>query len=630
MLADSQQSLRPSISNVNTALEERTQRVWHYSYVFLATWLIYAVFLSLRGYSCAAKICVVFAVVLTIGTIALRKSKNHRLNANFVLGTCLVGLLPLSLCHPTLRWVMLFYPLAIMVSSQLFGVRSAFHWLLLCWAANLAHVLLRFGIDGPFTGSQFDEFMILSGASTCIFFCCYQAEVYFRLRTKHLVELSDGLQQQSVQLHVLATVDSLTGLMNRFQFQKELESSVAISKSENQSMALFVIDMDGFKEINDTLGHKVGDEALKIIAERLRSEFGDDSIIARLGGDEFCIIHMNVKTPECVAQIATRVKEVLCQSYKTENNVFAMGASVGVAICPVDTSNAKDLLAFADTAMYRAKENKLVFANYEPGMTQALVEYRSTQERLSQALNNEEFFLVYQPKVDLRTNEVTGVEALLRWRRDGEIISPFHFIPLLEQSNEIVAVGQWLMQEACRQLKIWTEEGYDVHISVNVSPVQFEDSRFLQYVGDAIRENKVDPSKLDFEITEGLLIDDVQSTIEKLNSLKALGATISIDDFGTGYSSLAYLRQFPIDRLKIDRAFVKDIPSADDGVLASSIVMLGKTLGLKVLAEGVETIEQLQYLRDHHCDEYQGYYLSAPVSPNDVTQYFERDSLPVS
>ena len=248
-------------------------------------------------------------------------------------------------------------------------------------------------------------------------------------------------------------------------------------------------------------------------------------------------------------------------------------------------------------------------------MTQALVEYRSTQERLSQALNNEEFFLVYQPKVDLRTNEVTGVEALLRWRRDGEIISPFHFIPLLEQSNEIVAVGQWLMQEACRQLKIWTEEGYDVHISVNVSPVQFEDSRFLQYVGDAIRENKVDPSKLDFEITEGLLIDDVQSTIEKLNSLKALGATISIDDFGTGYSSLAYLRQFPIDRLKIDRAFVKDIPSADDGVLASSIVILGKTLGLKVLAEGVETIEQLQYLRDHHCDEYQGYYLSAPVSP---------------
>ena len=232
---------------MNIAIEERAQRVWHYNYVFLATWLVYAGFLSLRGYSVAANICVVFAMILTVGTIVLRKSKNHRLNTNFVLGTCLTGLLPLSLSHPTLRWVLLFYPLAIMVSSQLFGIRSAFHWLLACCAANLAHLLLRFGIDDSFTGSQFDEFMILSGASARIFFCCCQAEVYFRLRTKHLVELSDGLQQQSVELHKLATVDSLTGLMNRFQFQKELESRVAISESENQAMALFVIDMDGFK-----------------------------------------------------------------------------------------------------------------------------------------------------------------------------------------------------------------------------------------------------------------------------------------------------------------------------------------------------------------------------------------------
>ncbi len=274
--------------------------------------------------------------------------------------------------------------------------------------------------------------------------------------------------------------------------------------------------------------------------------------------------------------------------------------------------------------MFYAKENRLGHACYDADMTDRLVEHRAMQERLSVAFERREFFLVYQPQVNLDTREVIGVEALLRWRHAGEVIPPFRFIQLLEQSREILPVGKWIVHEACRQLAEWTAAGYDLEISINVSALQFNDADFCQDVAASIDEFGVDPFKLDFEITEGLLIEDVEQAVDKLNQIKAMGISVSIDDFGTGYSSLAYLRQFPIDRLKIDRAFIKDIPEADDGVIASSIIVLAKALGLKVLAEGVETADHIAFLKDHDCDEYQGFYLSPPVPADQVVEHFSQ------
>jgi EAL domain-containing protein (putative c-di-GMP-specific phosphodiesterase class I) len=324
-----------------------------------------------------------------------------------------------------------------------------------------------------------------------------------------------------------------------------------------------------------------------------------------------------------------RIRHLLTRRYMLEEAEFPLGASVGYALCPDHAATDGDLLAYADTAMFHAKENRLGQICYETAMTDRLVEYRTVQEKLSVALERNEFFLVYQPQVCFRTSRVIGVEALLRWRHNGEVIPPYRFIPLLEKSHEIVTVSKWIIRESCRQLAAWTAEGYDIEISINISALQFQDSDFCPSVIAAIEEFGIDPERLDFEITEGLLINDVQQAVDRLQEIKRMGISISIDDFGTGYSSLAYLRQFPLDRLKIDRAFIKDIPDQDDGVIAASIIVLAKSLGLKVLAEGVETDAHMRFLRAHDCDEYQGFYLSRPVAAEEVVKHFQRGEVSV-
>ena len=315
---------------------------------------------------------------------------------------------------------------------------------------------------------------------------------------------------------------------------------------------------------------------------------------------------------------------MLARRYAVAESEFALGVSVGYALCPDHTETDNELLAFADTAMFHAKEHRLGHACYEAEMTNHLVEYRKTQEHLSRPLERNEFFLLYQPQVDVQTEEVTGVEALLRWRHDGELIAPQRFVQLLEESREIIPVGKWIVHEACRQLAEWTSAGYDIKVSVNISTVQFKDEEFCQSIVDSIEEWRVDPGKLDLEVTEGLLIDDIEQAVRRLKIIKKMGVSISIDDFGTGYSSFAYLRQLPLDRLKIDRAFIKDIPEADDGQIASTVIVLAKALGLKVLAEGVETADQLAFLKERDCDEYQGFYLSRPVSAAQVVEHFSQ------
>ncbi len=606
-----------------SAEELRAQRVWRFMVVLWLTWAFFAVFLWYREYSDAARVCITASIVILLINVSHWKDRNFRRIMNLNLAASAVGLFAVSISDAAMHKTMLFYPISILVASQLLGVRAALLWFVINLIAFTAFFLCVYGLDQSVYTAKFDELVLLWGVASCIYFCCQQGEEYYRQRTESLIQLSQDLRKQSKSLEILATTDALTGLVNRFQFQERLRAAVDEANRKSTWMALFLIDMDGFKEINDTLGHPVGDEALVVIGARLMEEFGGRSEIARLGGDEFCIITANLESIAEADGMADRVCRLLTHRYDLGDTEFPLGASVGYCIAPLHATTAEDVLAYADTAMFHAKDQRLGYACYERSMTDRLIEYRTVQEKLAVALERDEFFIVYQPKADLNTGDVTGVEALLRWRSDGEVIPPIRFIHLLERSREILPVSNWVIRESCRQLADWNDQGFSVTVSVNVSALQFNDPNFIKCILRSIREFSVDPRHLDFEITEGLLIDDIPEAVAKLKQIKKLGASISIDDFGTGFSSLSYLRQFPVDRLKIDRAFVKDIPHTDDGVIASSIVGLAKSLGLTVLAEGVETEEQIQFLRWHDCDEYQGYYLSRPLPADEVSAYFE-------
>ena len=405
--------------------------------------------------------------------------------------------------------------------------------------------------------------------------------------------------------------------MNRFQFQNELETVVKTATPEKQA-ALFLIDMDGFKEINDTLGHAKGDQVLVEVGKRLAKKIGHRAHVARLGGDEFCILFNEIQYDAEAYEIAWEIHNLLVGRYNLSDVEVTLGTSVGFALCPKHTSTSTDILSFADTAMYYAKKNKQRVSRYEPEMTQRLRENRLSNERLAFAIEREEFKLQYQPLVDVASGKIFGAEALLRWHRDGEQISPAYFVPLLEATGRIVTVSKWVINEACRQLAQWREHGLDIVVSINVSPLQFKDDDFIDSILRPLEAYKLAPSQLDLEITEGILIEDVAQAIDKLLEVKEIGCNISIDDFGTGYSSLAYLRQFPIDKLKIDRAFVADIPDSDNGVIAKSIILLAEQLGLDVLAEGIETAEQLEFLVRNGCNSFQGYYFARPLNPEDL------------
>ena len=527
-----------------------------------------------------------------------------------------IGLFCVSVSDPELGLTVFFFPVSILVCSYLFGVKQAACW----FVASLANFVLYFcyiyGLGETFT-SHFDQLVLAMGSAFCIFFCCQQAESSYQSQTRRMVDFSNALKKRSDELELLATTDSLTGLKNRFQFQNELEDLLGIATNESK-IALFLIDMDGFKDINDTLGHATGDEVLVEIGRRLTAGMGGSASVARLGGDEFCVLFSGITDAEQASQVATDLVTLLTPRYTLSEVAITLGTSVGYALCPDHAQTGKHIFSFADTAMYHAKKNKKNIACYQPEMTERLSANRVMNEQLTGALEREEFCLVYQPQFNTKTGKLTGAEALMRWRHNGELISPCRFIPLLENTGRIVPVSKWLIREACRQQAHWKQQGHDIVVSVNVSALQFKDDDFVASFISPIKEYGVSPSKIEIEITEGILVDNVEQVINKLEQLRELGCRISIDDFGTGYSSLAYLRQFPLDKLKIDRAFVKDIPETDDGVIASGVIMLADLLGLEVIAEGVETIEQLTYLQENGCNQFQGYYFSPPVEPEDV------------
>lgn len=601
----------------------RESRVWRFVGVMWVTWLFYAAYLSLRAYPAAAAICIAVTIAMAaMNALTYRRSSVRRvMHANLLLSA--VGLFGVAASDYALQCTMLFYPIAIIVTSQLSGTREAFKWYLITMAAYLLYHLTVIGVELTLD-PLLDQLILVQGVAACTFFCCHQGEDYYNKRTNALISLSADLKSQHTHLKYLATTDPLTGLMNRFQFQLQLQQAIKKSVKHSVRSVLFVIDLNGFKEVNDTLGHPVGDELLKQIGGRLGADFGSEYQVARLGGDEFCVIADNGMTGSEAEAVAAAIVKALNYRYRNGDIEFLLSASVGFCICPDQATDENDMFSFADTAMFYAKENQLGYAKYERTMTDRMIEHRKLQGKLADALDRGEFFLVYQPQVNLTTGKVSGVEALLRWQSDGELISPVRFVPVLERGGEIRRVGSWVIREACKQWANWRDAGMITNVSINVSAVQFKDESFLQAIENAIEEFHVDPQHLDFEITEGLLIDDVGEAATKLHQIKRLGSTISVDDFGTGYSSLAYLRQFPIDRLKIDRAFVKDFPEADDGIIASSIIALAKTLDLRVLAEGVELPEQLQFLKIHDCDEYQGYLYSRPVSADEIAGMLPR------
>jgi len=416
----------------------------------------------------------------------------------------------------------------------------------------------------------------------------------------------------------LALHDYLTGLPNRLLFDERLAAAVAAAAARGRTVALHCIDLDDFKGLNDTLGHQAGDELLRQVAGRLAGLVGTADLVARLGGDEFAILQHEVEGAEAAAALASRVTAALASPFRIADREVFSTASIGIALSAGEGLGPGDLLRQADIALYAAKAaGRGVFRFFSPELNARLRERKAIEARLRIALENRALQLAYQPQYALRTGRLVGVEALVRWR-DPELgqVPPDRFIPVAEDTSQILELGEFVLHEACAQASRWRAAGLPLgRIAVNLSPAQFAYQDLVETVSRALRTTGLPPEALELEITEGTLMRDRQGAVATLEALHALGVTMALDDFGTGYSSLAYLKRFPLDKIKIDRSFVTDLPDdPDDAAIARTIISLGKTLGLKVLAEGVETPAQRDFLLREGCDEAQGYFFAKPLT----------------
>ena len=425
-------------------------------------------------------------------------------------------------------------------------------------------------------------------------------------------------KQAEQRMHDLAHYDVLTALPNRLLFYETLKKTLAVAGDSGWTVAIMFIDLDNFKDVNDTLGHAVGDALLIQVGERLLECVRVRDTVGRLGGDEFAVILVAQDAQPAAGMVAAKVNAALRAPFQVHGHELKLSASIGITIHPDDAADAETLIKYADTAMYRAKHaGRDTFCFFTSQMNTEVLARLDLEHALRRAVDNEQFVLHYQPKIELRSGRVTGVEALLRWNRPGHgLVAPHSFIPILEESGLIVRVGSWVIATACRQIGVWNASGIGpVQISVNVSRRQFVEGDLEGEVTRALSENQVSADLLELELTEGALMVNTGRTIDTLRRLKKLGVQISIDDFGTGYSSLAYLRRFPIDKLKIDISFIRDVTTnPDDTAITRAIISMAHNLRLDVVAEGVETAAQLAYLRRHRCEHIQGHYFS-PALP---------------
>jgi diguanylate cyclase (GGDEF)-like protein/PAS domain S-box-containing protein len=431
----------------------------------------------------------------------------------------------------------------------------------------------------------------------------------------------------ALQMAHSAQHDFLTGLPNRMLLNDRLSQAINLASRRTKKVAVLFLDLDGFKHINDSLGHPIGDKLLQSVAKRLVDCVRVSDTVSRQGGDEFVVLLSEVEHPEDAAITARRMLQAVAEVHPLDQNDLHITASIGASVYPDDGLDAETLIKNADTAMYQAKENgRQSHQFFKPAMNVRAVERQSIEEGLRRALEGREFALHYQPKINLTTGEITGAEALIRWTHPIRgPVCPAQFIPVAEDCGLILPIGNWVLREACRQARAWIEAGLSAGtMAVNISAMEFRDDRFLEGVFAILGETGLDPRSLELELTESVLMKRVESTEAILKTLRARGVQVAVDDFGTGYSSLSYLRKFPIDALKIDQSFVRQITSTpDETSIVTAMISMGRSLKLRIVAEGVETHEELAFLQAHKCDEAQGYYFSRPLLPQQFTQLLE-------
>jgi diguanylate cyclase (GGDEF)-like protein/PAS domain S-box-containing protein len=420
------------------------------------------------------------------------------------------------------------------------------------------------------------------------------------------------------RIQFLAYYDALTGLPNRTLLQDRLAKALAGASRRNDKVALLFLDLDGFKIINDSLGHSVGDLLLKQIADRLKRFSRDQDTVARLGGDEFLIVLSDVKDIPDAAVAAERLMDAMAGGFVVQGHPLSVSCSLGISIFPEHGVDGETLIKHADAAMYSAKDNgRNNIQLFTDQMNAQAVERLALESSLRRALEKKELFLVYQPQMDVATGKITGLEALLRWQHpELGLVPPDRFIRIAENSGLIIPIGEWVLRAACSQARRWQDEGIPaVVVAVNVSAVQFRQPGFCELIKRVLEETGLAPQYLGLELTEGLLLADADVTFAVLQDLKAMGLSLAIDDFGTGYSGFSYLRHFWVSKLKIDRSFIRDVAvNPDDAAITAAIISMAKSLRLKAVAEGVENEAQMSFLRAHHCDEIQGYYFSRPLT----------------
>jgi diguanylate cyclase (GGDEF)-like protein/PAS domain S-box-containing protein len=423
------------------------------------------------------------------------------------------------------------------------------------------------------------------------------------------------------RIQYLAQHDTLTDLPNRVLMRDRLNISMAQAQRWHQVIAAMLIDLDRFKVLNDTFGPVVGDEILREMAERLRQCTREGDTVARLGGDEFMILLPNLASARGAATVAQKVLQSVAQPLEVGGQEVFLSASIGVSLYPDDAADADDLIRNADTAMYSAKRRgRNNYQFYTEDLNLQMRERLVIEHGLRLAEQRNELRLVYQPKIELGQRTVTGLEALVRWHHPAlGLIMPDRFIPIAEETGLIVPIGEWVLRTACQQIRAWCDEGLHLRVSVNLSARQFRQENLAQTICRILAETGVPPQYLELEITESDVMENAESAIATLNELKGKGVDISIDDFGTGYSSLSYLKRFPLDILKIDRSFVRDVPAnEDDAAIVGAIIALARSMDIKVVAEGVETESQADFLDRSGCDSAQGHFFSPPVPPEDV------------
>lgn len=468
-----------------------------------------------------------------------------------------------------------------------------------------------------------------------------QLEIIVNERTKQLVSTNRSLEKEIGErrraednLKHLAHHDALTNLPNRLLLDARLEHAIERAHRSNTQVAVLFMDLDNFKNINDSLGHAAGDELLRMVAERLRGCIREDDTVARLGGDEFVVVMEQIDSQQMTAHLAQKLMSALEEKFEIQNQALFVGTSIGISLFPKDGEFTEQLITNADAAMYRAKEQgRRNYQFYTHDLTESAYDRVMLEGGLRNAMEKQELALYYQPQISLADGQITGVEALIRWEHpELGLLPPGQFLQVAEDSGLIVPMGNWVLQTACRQMSAWKKSGFRLErMAVNLSGRQIRDNSLVKVVETALQATECRAEWLELEITESFIMQETGHSMETLDSLKKLGTYMSIDDFGTGYSSLSYLKRLPVDKLKIDRSFIRDlVRDSNDAAIVRAIIAMGKTLHLTITAEGIENMEQEIFLKEQGCDQGQGYLYGRPLPADNITRMLGRESLSIT